>query len=368
MNVGIVIDTTLDSDAGVQQYFKGLARYLIKRGHNVTFLVPQSINRGEFKGRIISLSKTFTPFISSTRVPISLPTSKKKIVSVLQEKQFDMIHIGAPFSPFLGAKVVENAQCPIVLTYLVITSNKINRLGLKILKLILKKAYKKIDAHIALTEGAYVEARAAIPGKYRIIPGGVNMMKYSPDQKPLKRYVDDLKTILFLGRLEKRKGVRYLLKAFAIVQKRIPNTRLIIAGDGPEREELETLAKRLKIKNVVFEGYIDEKLKPRYYASADICVFPSIFGESFGVVLVEALASGKVVLAYDNEGYQGVLKNLPKLLVRRYSVGELSRKIISFLSNVQKKKEYEVKCYNESKRFHWDVVGEQILTVYKSLL
>ncbi|MBN2016176.1 glycosyltransferase family 4 protein [Candidatus Dojkabacteria bacterium] len=369
MKIGLVFDTTFDSDAGVQQYFKGLAKYLLVHGHDIRFLVPKSSREGEFKGKIIQFGSSINPVGNVTSVPISFFVGgRKRIKEVLRKERFDIIHIGAPFSPFLGAKIVELCNCPVVSTYLVHTKNSIYKLGAKILGVFLLKAYRKIDAHLAISEVSKAEACVVIPGDYNVIPIGVDTAKYSSKAKPIKKFSDGKSNILFLGRLEERKGCEYLIRAFNKVRSKVRNSRLIIAGDGPLRKQLEALVKKLKLEGVVFEGYIDEKLKHRYYASADLCVFPAIHGESFGVVLIEAMASGKVTLAFANEGYKFVLRNISQLIVPNRNTGELAKRIEEFLLDKKLRRKYEAKCLREAKKYGWEAVGLEILKIYEDLL
>jgi len=369
MKIGLVLDTTLDYDAGVQQYFKGLARFLITKGHDVKFLVPPSKDEGEFKGRIISFGKNVRPKGSTTSVPgVFLLGGGRHIKRTLNKERFDILHISAPFSPFLGSKIVKYASCPIVATYMICSSNQLVKMGLILLKFLLMKVYEKIDAFIALSDIAREEAEITIPGNYTVIPIGVNVERFSPKVSPVKKFSNGKMNILFVGRLERRKGVNYLISAFKKVKSEFRDVRLIIVGDGPLRRKLKELVDRLELKDVVFEGYIDEELKPKYYAAADLCVFPAIYGESFGVVLIEAMAAGKVTIGYSNEGYSFVLKNLPELLVENKDISKLAEKISKFLENEELRGEYEEKCLVESQRFKWKKIGLRILHVYKKLL
>lgn len=369
MKVGLVLDTTLDSEAGVQQYFKGLARFLISRGHEVKFLVPPSKNEGEFKGRVISFGKEIVLRGNANTVPTVLFTKKTKIRKVLNTGIFDIIHIGAPFSPFFGAKILREVDCPIVCTYLVYGKNCLYRLGVALLRIYLSSIYKKIDSLIVVSETARREAEIAIPRKYQKIPIGVDLSKFSQKVESLDQYLDGKINIVSIGRFEKRKGQSYLIKAFAKIRNDKENIRLILVGDGPERKNLEKLVKKLKLKNnVIFEGYVSEKLKPGYYASADLCVFPAIYGESFGVVLIESMASGKPTIAFANEGYKCILKSLPELLVENKKVDKLALKINTFLENEELRKEYGRKCLKEAQKFKWDEIGKQVLDIYNKLV
>jgi len=365
MKIGYIMDTTLDSDAGVQQYFKGLARYMLKNGHKIKFLVPPSKDKGEFKGHIITFGKQITVKGNANTIKTVLFTSTNRIKYILKRESFDIIHIASPFSPFFGAKIIKYSKCPIVSTYLVYGRNCFYRLGGFLLRLMLFNIYKKIDKNIAPSFMAKKEGEFTMPGSYELIPLATDTSNYSPKASPLREFRDGKVNILFLGRLEKRKGVDYLIKSYRRVEKKMKDTRLIIVGDGPEKARLKTMAKGLK--NVVFEGYIDEKVKPRYYSSADICVFPALYGESFGVVLIEAMASGKPTIVFANEGYSYVLRNLKMLLVENKNTDKLASKIIQFCKSRKLRENYGKMCLEESRQYSWDNVGKEILKVYNNL-
>jgi len=367
MKIGLVLDTTLDSNAGVQQYFKGLARYLLSKKHKVKFLVPPSKDKGEFKGNIISFGREITVKGNANTIKTVFKTSRRRIRNILGKEEFDVIHISSPFSPFLGAKILRNANCPVVSTYLVYGRNSFYRLAGFFLSMLMYRVYKKIDKYIAPSFAAKKEAEFTMPGKYEVIPIGVDTTDYSPKVKPIEKYNNKTFNILFIGRLEKRKGVDYLIKAYKVVKDDYPNTRLIIVGKGPMREDLDKLVSDLDLNDVEFTGYIDEKDKPRYYATADICVFPAIYGESFGVVLIEAMASGKPTIAFRNEGYSFVLRNLQMLLVENKSIEKLVSKMIQFIKSKSLKKNYGMMCLEESRKYSWDSIGERIIKIYKGL-
>lgn len=368
MKIGLVLDTTLDSDAGVQQYFKGLARFLLSLGHDIRFLVPPSKDKGEFKGKIISFGSNFSPIGNATSVPIAFFFGGgSRIKEVLEDEKFDVIHISAPFSPFLGAKFIKHAECPVVLTYHSAMKNWIYRLGAILLRIYLGGVYKRVDAHIAVSEVAKAEALLTIPGEYKIIPNGVRLSNFNPKVKPIEKFLDKKLNILFVGRLEERKGVYYLIKAFKKVKDDFKNVRLVIVGEGPARKKLENLVNELSLEDVVFEGYIYEDQKSRYYASADLCVFPAIYGESFGIVLIEAMSSGKIPISFANEGYKFVLRSLQDLLVEPKNVDELAGKILKFLKGPKLRQRYEKMCLKESKKYGWETVGNQILEIYMKL-
>jgi phosphatidylinositol alpha-mannosyltransferase len=145
-----------------------------------------------------------------------------------------------------------------------------------------------------------------------IIPNGINLKHFRKSATTV-RDSETPKTVLYIGRLEGRKGVRYLLEAFAVLQQREPDVHLVVAGDGPDREKLQREAEELGLKHVTFLGFIDEATKKQLLHSADVFCSPALYGESFGIVLLEAMASGLVTIAGDNPGYESVMQGLGKL-------------------------------------------------------
>jgi len=175
-----------------------------------------------------------------------------------------------------------------------------------------KPLLRHIDAFTAVSEAAaeYLLSLADVP--VEIIPNGIVLKRFL---KPagMQRPKGQPKTILFVGRLENRKGVTYLLDAFAQLQVREPDVHLVIAGDGPDREKLELQVEELGLKHVTFMGFVEEDVKREWLHKADLFCSPALYGESFGIVLLEAMAGSLVTVAGDNPGYESVMQGLGKL-------------------------------------------------------
>ena len=369
VTIGLAFDSTFDCDAGVQQYFKSLGRYLLKQGHSVKFLVPYSNGTGEFAGKILSLGNVFNPFFNTTSIPIGRYTSRSRIISALQKEKFDIIHMGVPVSPFSLGKLLQTASCPVVATFMSHSQNKIHRAGMYFLSSILMKSNRYIDAFTAPNAITKIDANAIIPGNYTIISHAVDLTPFTTRVSPIKKYQDGRFNLLFFGRLEERKGVHLLVECMPEIVSNHRDVRLIIAGDGPLRVELEERTITLGISDhIVFEGYINEKDKASYFATADLCVFPALYGECFGIVLIEALASGKIPLAFANEGYNSVLENIPEVLVPAGNTEKLTARILELISDTAERKRLEKECREESRRYSWETVGKQITKIYESIL
>src|SRR5262249_19813826 len=162
---------------------------------------------------------------------------------------------------------------------------------------------------IAVSEPARVFVNRYFPEfPMRVIPNGIDLDVYRPGLAPIRHLRDENVNILFVGRLEKRKGLGDLLRAYRGMSRGLPNPRLIIVGDGPLHGRVESYVARHRLHNVILAGYVPESVKPRYYNSADIFCAPATGAESFGIVLLEALASGLPVVATEVPGYMSVLE------------------------------------------------------------
>ena len=174
---------------------------------------------------------------------------------------------------------------------------------------------------------------------------------------------------MYVGRLETRKGVKYLLKAFAILSSKYPDVNLIIAGDGPNRDKLKQLSSELGLKNVSFLGYIDDEKKLELLSHADLFCSPALFGESFGIVLLEAMASGTVTVAGSNSGYIDVMKDLGTVsIVDPQQTEEFARRLELLLFQEDIRSLWKKWAKDYVKQFSYPNVIDQYETLYKRSL
>jgi phosphatidylinositol alpha-mannosyltransferase len=199
-----------------------------------------------------------------------------------------------------------------------------------------------------------------------VIPNGVNLEIFNPKNKKIEEFLDGKINLLFVGRVEERKGLIYLLKAFSILKRKYQNLRLIVAGDGPERENCQKFVKENNLKDVIFLGNVEKEL-PSLYATCDIFCAPSIFGESFGLVILEAMASGKPVVGFANEGYKELMKGKKgeKFLVRPRDFKELAQKIETLIKNEKLRKEMGEWGQKEAKKYSWEKIADKVLEFYQ---
>ncbi|CAN5368918.1 glycosyltransferase family 4 protein [soil metagenome] len=370
MKIGIVLDTSLDPPDGVQQYVIAVGEWLRARGHEVHYLVGQS-QRTDLPN-IHSLARNFRVRFNGNRTTIPLPTSKRMLKSFLATQQFDVLHVQTPHNPFLAQRLILAAspKTAVVATFHVLPEGKLPIVGNHILGWWLRPSLSRIDQVLSVSPAAAAFAKQTFKVESSVLPNVFDYQLFHK-AKPLDKYRDDVLTILFLGRLVPRKGCRYLLEAVAKLDiANLPKFRVVICGKGPLLPELKQLVKQRQLEGIVeFAGFVSEEDKPRYYASADLAVFPSTGGESFGIVLIEAMASGKAaVLAGNNPGYASVLEPRPELLFTPSKVDELAGKIKSYLSDSQKRAEIAGWGEVYSHQFDVNVVGPKLISLYTELL
>lgn len=370
LKIGIVLDTSLDPPDGVQQYVIAVGEWLRARGHEVHYLVGES--RRTDLPNIHSLARNFSVRFNGNRTTIPLPTSRRMLKAFLERQQFDVLHVQTPHNPFLAQRLILAAspKTAIVATFHVLPEGKLPVIGNHILGRWLRPSLSRIDQLLSVSPAAATFAKQTFRVESSVLP---NVFDYQLFHQalPLDKYQDDTLTILFLGRLVPRKGCRYLLEAVAKLDRsKLPKFRVVICGKGPLLADLQQLVRQKHLQDIVeFVGFVSEEDKPRYYASADLAVFPSTGGESFGIVLIEAMASGKAaVLAGNNPGYSSVMEPRPELLFTPSLVDELAGKLKTYLVDGQKRSEVATWGEAYSKQFDVEEVGPKLVSLYTELL
>jgi phosphatidyl-myo-inositol alpha-mannosyltransferase len=313
--IGLLIDDSLDDPKGVQNYVTSLGAELSKLGHEVHYICGDSSKSGldnlHSFGKIARVS--FNGNIVGTPIPFSV--KKSEINKMYLSHSFDIIHVMAPYSPSLAHKVIMAApsSCRIVCTFHTLPLGKMQALATKLYKPTILNSLKKIRSFVSVSAPAASYLKAIWGIESIVIPNMVdlasitNMTEISKTTTTANR-----KSIVFVGRLEHRKGPEYLVRAFAMMldSSLDQDVELTIVGKGLLESNLKKLCIDLGVANkVIFAGYVTAEEKYRLLSNANVAVFPSLSGESFGIVLIEAMASGsRVVLAGDNPGYASVMR------------------------------------------------------------
>jgi len=368
MKIGLVLESSLNIPGGVQEYAQGLYDFLESQGHYVEILTSGEPHENTKKRNISYLGRSFEIplFWTSASTPIVLMTGTS-IKQFLAEKNFNVLHFMEP-SIIFNWQILIKSKASNIITFCSFHTG-IRPVLLSLLKPLGWALNKKIDAKIAVSTPASQYGRKLYPNPYAIIPAGIDLTRFKPDGRKEKIFSDGKAKILFVGRLDKRKGIFYLLKAFDDISKTL-SCRLIIAGDGPEKKAAEQWVSENKTKNIHFLGYVENDRLPDIYRSADIFCSPATHGESFGVVLLEAMASGLPVVAFANKGYQEVLGDgiSGEFLVPPYDLKSLTSKLKCLIKDKNLRRKLKLKSLEKAQKYSWEKIGPRILHVYKSLL
>lgn len=310
LTIGFVFDDTLDALDGVQQHIITIGTELVRRGHDVHYLVGETHHSPV--PQTVSLARNVMVSFNGNRMRIPLPVRKREIRAALAHNNYDILHIQAPYSPLFGGRVLECApqSTGVVATYHIAPIDRRARYGGRALGLVNAHSHRRVDEVIAVSQVAAQYAQFTAHTHGTIIANPVNVEKFATAAHRATRDAAH-PHIVFLGRLVPRKGAQLLLDALDYGERHgmfpIPGLHVTIAGEGPLMADCVQRAARLRTP-VQFVGTVDEG-KADLLASADVAVFPAIGGETFGIVLPEAIASGAgVTLAGDNPGYRWTMR------------------------------------------------------------
>jgi phosphatidylinositol alpha-mannosyltransferase len=368
MKIGFVFDDSLDLMDGVQQYVRGVAEWLSIQGHDVHYLVGHT-NRSDIKN-IHSLSKTIRVKFNGNVVGTPLPASKPRIANLLAELKLDVLHVQMPYSPVLAGRVVAAAdkKTAVIGTLHIYPNTKIEHRLNKLLKTINSKTLNRFDEILAVSSAA-AEASHIKTHDIKVVPNPVDLDNFMGIANNTKKQ----NKIIFLGRLVQRKGCMTLLKAINILVKenKLPNDWTVeIGGGGQLRMKLEEYVASQKLDTIVkFKGFIPESEKPGFIASSKIAVYPSTGGESFGIVLLEAMAANSVTLAGDNSGYKCVMgAELDSQVFSAKNEQALAMLILGYIETPKLVLESIRRQRLHVKQFDINVVGKSIEQYYQKAL
>jgi phosphatidylinositol alpha-mannosyltransferase len=370
LRIAFVLDDSLDKADGVQQYVLGLGRWLGDQGHDIIYLVGQS-TRSDIAG-IHSLSRNVNVRFNHNRMSMPLPAKRATIRALVLAHPLDIVHVQIPYSPWLAHRVIAELPSDTVVfgTFHVVAHSNMVSTATRLLARWTRSSLKRFDQIVSVSSAAQDYAAKTYDISTTILPNVVDYQRFKSAQ-PRPEYNNQVITILFLGRLVERKGALWLLRAVVLLDRnRLPAFRVVICGTGPLLDQLERYVRLNNLAVVVsFVGYVSERDKPSYYASADIAVFPSTGGESFGIVLLEAMAAGRAaVLAGNNVGYATVLAPQPELLFNPNDSQALAEKLESYLIDRTLRMRMAVWGAGYSRNFDTEHVGKQLVKDYRQAL
>ncbi|GGT21708.1 glycosyltransferase family 4 protein [Streptomyces atratus] len=378
MKIGIVCPYSWDVPGGVQFHIRDLAEHLIRLGHQVSVLAPAD-DETPLPPYVVSAGRAVpVPYNGSVaRLNFGF-LSAARVRRWLHDGTFDVIHIHEPTSPSLGLLACWAAQGPIVATFH--TSNPRSRAMIAAYP-ILQPALEKISARIAVSEYARRTLVEHLGGDAVVIPNGVDVGFFAAAEpraewqsKGARSSVEGAGgrreggTIGFIGRIdEPRKGLPVLMRALPAILAARPDTRLLVAGRGDEEEAVASLPEKMR-ERVEFLGMVSDEDKARLLRSVDVYVAPNTGGESFGIILVEAMSAGAPVLASDLDAFAQVLDlGAAGELFANEDADALASAAIRLLGDPERRTELRERGTAHVRRFDWSTVGADILAVYETV-
>ena len=368
MRIGIVCPYAWDVPGGVQFHIRDLAEHLISQGHAVSVLAPADEPGEDGDG------PSLPPYLVSAGRAVPVPyngsvarltfgfLSAARARRWVHEGDFDVLHLHEPASPSLSLLTCWAARGPIVATFH--TSNPRSRAMIAAYP-ILQPALEKISARIAVSEYARRTLVEHLGGDAVVIPNGVHV-DFFARAEPVPEWQGD--TIGFIGRIdEPRKGLPVLMRALPRILAERPQTRLLVAGRGDTAEAAALLPAELRDR-VEFLGMISDEDKARLLRSVDLYVAPNTGGESFGIILVEAMSAGAPVLASDLDAFVQVLDGGGAGEVfANEDADALAEAALRLLASPERRAELRERGMRHVRRFDWSTVGADILAVYETV-
>ncbi len=372
MKIALVTPYQYPYPGGVTEHVAHLDQCFREWGHEVKIIAPVAEDSSDVPENVIRMGKRITPINfagSISRVTLS-PRIYRPVKHLLEREQFDIIHLHEPLMPALPLFVLRHSKTINVGTFHAYRETP--HWGLETLGPVFELFYNKLHGKICVSEAALDLISRYFPGEYAVIPNGIDVDEFGgPDVQPIEKFMDGRPNVLFVGRMEKRKGFRFLIRAFPYVVEAIPEVRLIVAGayGKEDKEPFVRYARMHGLNSVKFVGRISEAELPRYYKTCDVFCAPSTGFESFGIVLLEAMAAGKPIVATDIFGYRSVVDNGQEgLLVEPENEQALAEGIITLLRNPAVARKMGERGRRKAARYDWPLVARQVMAVYEELI
>jgi len=366
MRVGLVSPYDFATAGGVNDHVRHLAVQLQKAGHETRIFAPSS--RADVGFDAARFYRIGTPIAipandSVARITLSFHLANQ-VAAIVADERFDVLHFHEPLMPALPMTMLRMSTTANVGTFHAFSRSNV---GYYYGRPLLQPYLSHLHRAIAVSAPARDFVNRYFPDfPMRVIPNGIDVDTYKPGLAPIRHLRDENLNILFVGRLEKRKGLGDLLRAYRVLNSRVPQTRLIIVGDGPQRGRVESYVQRHRLDNVILAGYVPESVKPRYYNSADIFCAPATGAESFGIVLLEALASGLPVVATEVPGYMSVLESgKDSITVPPKNWRELAASLVILARDGELRRRLADYGVKKAGRYSWDRVAADVVDVYK---
>ena len=374
MKVGIVTEYYYPLLGGISEHVHNTGVQLTRMGHDVRVITPHYYGRegmithqpdpGPFE--VIRIGRSIpAPWNGSiTNTTVGWTKLWHELREILTRERFDIVHAHSPLVPTLPPLAILAARCHRVATF---HSYFGHSMVYSVIKDLLQKQFlDRLDGQIAVSESCVRALKPYFKLNAKIIPNGIDTEHFSPKAPRLDAFDDDKVNLLFLSRLEPRNGLTLMLKAFEIIRRKMDGVRLIIVGDGPQREEGERLVPADFAEDVHFEGPVLRE-RPSYYATADIYCAP-ISKASFGMTLLESMASATPIVATENDGYRDLLGPEEGLMVPGGDPEVYAGAIMKLIADKDLRLRMGQAGHAKAQQFAWARVTEQLVDFYNEIL
>ena len=370
LKIGLFSPYDHASYGGVQSHINEVAGQFRNWGHSVRVVAPcaspESIDDPDFipMGRPVPVPTAG----SVARVSFSV-WLRPEIKNFLTDENFDIVHIHEPCAGAIPLGALTSLDTDKTVNVATFHSYRGRRAWWAIgSDKLVNPLFNRLHGRIAVSRPAANFISRHFPGDYEIIPNGIRVDDFA-DAQPLPDLMDGKINLLFLGRLEKRKGLKYLLLAFSKLKWDWPQLRLIVVGAGKPDADCYRIMSERNLQDVVFTGRVSDEMRCRYFKSAHIYCSPATGGESFGIVLLEAMAAGAPVVATDIEGYASVVEQgSDGLLVPPKDEESLAQAIQALLRDPDLRKRLSEQGVRTADNFRWERVAGRVMDYYEGLV
>jgi phosphatidylinositol alpha-mannosyltransferase len=362
VKIGLVTPYIYPLPGGVNAHVAYLYENLIARGHDVRIISSAHGPQKRSEGDVIRLGYGFSvPTNGSVGTLTFSPRYGSLVQDVLEQERFDLLHFHEPFVPFLSLQLLRFSTSVNVATFHAYAGwSPSYEFG----KRALKRFAGRLHGRIAVSAAARHFIDRYFPGDYKVIPNGVDLRRFR-DVQPFARWRDGTANILYVGRFESRKGLLYLLKAYRALRKQGLDCRLLLVGSGPQERDARRYVATRRLTGVEFLGRVSDEDKARYFATADVYVSPATGQESFGIVLLEAMAAGTPIVCSDIHGYKGVVRRGEQaLLVPPRDPGALVEAIGRLVRDPSLRARMSASGRERAVQFSWENVTAKVDDYY----
>lgn len=374
MKIALVSPYDYAVPGGVGKHIAALARHYRLAGHEVRILAPSSgdVNGGDADGiyrvgRVMPVPANGSVARISIDVPFKSRLSRR-VSEVLGAERFDVIHVHEPLMPSLPLAVLM-AKAGDAVKVGTFHAYRESYYGYYYGRPLLRGMVRRLHGRVAVSRAAYEFVGRYFPGAYSIIPNGVDLELFNGQVAPFEQYRDGRPTILFVGRMEKRKGLAYLIRAYSELRAWFPDVRVLVVGRQSRRGRgYQHYVREHGLDGIEFVGEVSAADLPRYYQSCDIFCSPATSGESFGMVLLEAMALGKPVVATNIDGYQTVMEDgVQGLLVPPRDSASLARTLLELLQSPAQRAQLGERGLLTARAHSWERVSARLLRFYEDV-